>query len=145
MSRNQARAWLNLTIWVSAGSAFGIAFFAAGGPWGYAPAPSGFGVATLSVPLAIAATVAASWFTGRLPTDERDERVESRAARTTFLTVAFGVFALSMILYDVYRAEGVVPVGWLRLMEYGVLIATGLVHPTATLVVDARLGGHGRG
>jgi hypothetical protein len=81
---------------------------------------------------------------GAVAVDERDDQVVARASQATLVVVLMAVFLLSVGLWEAYRAEGAVPVGWLWFLAYGVIIVTFVVHAVATLVVDARLGGHGR-
>lgn len=67
----------------------------------------------------------------------------ARASRATLVVVLVGVFGLSVGLWEAYRSEGAVPVGWLWFLAYGTVIATFVVHSVATLLADARSGGHG--
>lgn len=145
MTRWQARGWGNLLIWSVAGIVLGVLLFADGGPAGYTADGGGSDLGELVITVAMAASVVTHWTTRRLATDERDERVESRASRATVVVVALGVFVLGMILHDVYRARGTVPVGWLRLMQHGVFVVTFLAHPVSIHVENARFGGHVRG
>ena len=68
-----------------------------------------------------------------------------RASQATMIVVLMGVFALSVGLWEAYREEGAVPVGWMWFLAYAVVIGTFIVHAAATLIVDSGLGGHARG
>ena len=145
-SQTRLRAWWAVVIWTVAGTGFGLAFFARGGPDGYA----GDGARILAGAVAVAAGYAgyllATWLTrgrrGEVMADERDAAVLARASRGTLVIVLLAVFALSVGLWEGYRAEGAVPVGWLWFLAYGTVIATFVVHSLATLVVDSTHDGH---
>lgn len=147
MSQTRVRAWLAILAWSVAGAAFAAAFFGWGGPERYAADPTRIAAGAAAIALGYVAYLTAMWATrsrrDEVATDERDAQVVARASRATLVVVLMGVFALSVGLWEAYRAEGAVPVGWLWFLAYGVVIATFLVHGVATLLVDARFGGDG--
>ena len=147
MSQTQLRAWLAAVIWALAGAGFAVAFFARGGPTEYGADRARIVTGAVAIAAGYVAHLVAMWATrtrgGEVAADERDAQVVARASRATLVVVLMAVFALSVGLWEAYRVEGAVPVGWLWFLAYGTVIATFLVHSVATLVVDARYGGHG--
>jgi uncharacterized membrane protein len=149
MSQTRVRAWLAVVIWALAGAGFTIAFFAWGGPSEYADDRARIVAGAVAIAFGYAGYLTAMWATrargGAVLTDERDAQVVAQASRATLIVVLVAVFALSVGLWEGYREAGSVPVGWLWFLAYGVVIMTFVVHGVATLVVDGRLGGNGRG
>lgn len=147
LSQTRLRSWWAAVIWGVAGLVFAIGFFAEGGPATYADDRFRIVVGAAAIAGAYGAYLLALWATGArgdsAATDERDAQVVARASRATLVIVLVGVFALSVGLWEAYRSEGSVPVGWLWFLAYGTVIATFVVHSLATLIVDARTGGHG--
>lgn len=147
LSQTRLRAWWAAGIWGVAGLVFGIGFFIRGGPAAYADDRVRIVVGAAAIAGAYGAYLLALWATRArgeaVAADERDVQVVARASRATLIIVLAGVFALSVGLWEAYRSEGAVPVGWLWFLAYGTVIATFVVHSLATLIVDARTGGHG--
>lgn len=149
MSQTRVRAWLAVAIWALAGAGFTIAFFAGGGPSEYADDRARIVAGVVAIAFGYAGYLIAILATrargGKVATDERDAQVVAQASRATLIVVLVVVFALSVGLWEGYREAGSVPVGWLWFLAYGVVILASVVHGVATLVVDGRLGGDGRG
>lgn len=146
MSQTRLRSWWALGIWAAAGVGFALVFFAWGGP-------AAFGddrvrVLAGAIPIAfgyggyLLAMVVTRARGGEVATDERDAQVVARASRGTLVVVLMAVFGLSVGLWEAYREAGAVPVGWMWFLAYGTVIMTFVVHSVATLLVDARYGGH---
>lgn len=146
MSQTRVRAWLAAAIWMIAGAGFTTTFFAWGGPAQYADDRARIVAGAVAIAFGYGAYFLAMWLTrgrrGQVLVDERDAQVAGVATRATLIIVLVGVFALSVGLWEGYREAGAVPVGWLWFLAYGVVIAASVVNAVATLVVDARLGGH---
>lgn len=149
MSRTQALAWIAVVIWSLTGVGFALAFFAWGGPARFAVDSMRILAGAAAVAFGYGGFLAALWATRHrvkgVVLDERDAQVVARAGRATLIVVLVGVYGLSIGLWIAYEAAGAVPVGWLWFMGYGAVIAAFLVHAAATLILDARLGGHERG
>ncbi len=146
MSQTRLRAWCAAIIWTVAGAGFGLAFFARGGPEGYAGDSARILAGAVAIAAGYGGNLLATWLTrgrrGEVVADERDAEVVAQASRGTLVVVLMAVFALSVGLWEGYRTEGAVPVGWLWFLAYGTVITTFVVHSLATLVVDARHGDH---
>ncbi len=149
MSQTQARAWWAAAIWTLVGVGFAVVFFARGGPAAFGAdrlrvlagaVAIGFGYAAYS-----AVVLATRSRHGEVVTDERDTVVANKATQATIIVVLVAVYGLSIGLWEGYRSEGVVPVGWLWFLAYGAVIVTFVVHAVATLVMNARHGGRADG
>jgi len=73
--------------------------------------------------------------------DERDKAVERRATEITALVMILAVYFFGIGLYEAHAEAGTVPVGWLYLLAYGVVVLVSLVHPVVSLILD--VSGHG--
>jgi uncharacterized membrane protein len=148
-SQTRVRAWFAVVIWALAGAGFAMVFFAWGGPSEYADDRARIVAGAVAIAFGYVGYLVAMWMTrargGAVLSDERDAQVVAQASRATLIVVVVSVFALSVGLWEGYREAGSVPVGWLWFLAYGVVILTSVVHGVATLVVDGRLGGDGRG
>lgn len=147
LSQTRQRAWWAVVIWSVAGVGFTVAFFAWGGPAEYASDRVRIVAGAVAIALGYGGYLLAMWLTrtrgDEVVADERDAAVLARASRATLVVVLSAVFMLSVGLWEGYRSEGAVPVGWLWFMAYGAVIVTFVVHSVATLLADARSGGHG--
>jgi hypothetical protein len=101
--------------------------------------------ALLFVGLATNAAVALRARRGRArgELDERDAAVALRASQGTLIAVAAILYAACIGLYVAHEHAGVLPVGWLYILAYGIVVLVSLVHALAQLVVD--IGGHADG
>jgi len=149
MSQTRVRAWLAVVIWALAGAGFTAAFFAWGGPSGYADDRTRIVAGVVAIAFGYAGQLLAMWVTrargGAVLSDERDAQVVAKASQATLIVVLVVVYGLCVGLWEGYRKAGSVPVGWVYFLAYGMVILAFLVHGAATLVADGRLGGHGRG
>ena len=75
--------------------------------------------------------------------DERDLQVVARAGQTTLVVVMVAIFAITIGLWTVFEASGVVPVGWMWFVAYGSVILASITHAISVLILDGRMGGHG--
>jgi len=147
MSQTRVRAWWALAIWGLAAVGFAAVFFVWGGPATFGDDRMRVVAGALPIVFGYGGYLLAVWLTrvrgSAVATDERDAQVVARASRGTLVVVLMAVFAMSVGLWEAYREPGAVPVGWMWFLAYGTVIATFVVHSAATLVVDARYGGHG--
>jgi hypothetical protein len=148
MSQTRQRAWLAAVIWTLAGAGFLLTFFSSGGPEGYSTdslrhltgaAALGFGFGGYWLML---------WLTRRKRggpplSDERDVRVQAQANQATLIVVLVGIYIFTIGLWIVFETEGQVPVGWMWFMAYGSGILAFVTSSVTTLILDARVGGHG--
>lgn len=75
--------------------------------------------------------------------DERDAAVALRASASTLIAIAAILYAACIGLYVTHKHAGVLPVGWLYILAYGIVVLVSLVHALAQLVGD--IGGHADG
>lgn len=145
MSQTQVRAWWAAVIWTLVGVGFAVVFFAQGGPAAFGADRLRVLAGAVAIGLGYAAYSAVVLTTrarhGEVVTDERDLVVASKATQATIIVVLVAVYGLSIGLWEAYRSEGAVPVGWLWFLAYGAVIATFVVHAAATLVMNARHSG----
>lgn len=146
MTPARQRAIASLVIWLTILIAFTVIFFAGDGPDGYT-AEQNRGRRVLVAGLfaggfLLHAVVLWRTRSARLAAgsayDERDEAVARQASATTLTVVMVFVFALSITLYEAYRARGAVPAGWLWYLAYGTAFVGFIGHAALTLVLDAR-------
>jgi len=79
--------------------------------------------------------------------DERDELISKRAFSTGFYSLMIYVFFLCLALYVYYKVHlnGVdMPVGWVWLLGITTYFMGFVSHAIATLVLYARMSGHGQ-
>jgi len=79
--------------------------------------------------------------------DERDELISKRAFSTGFYSLMIYVFFLCLALYAYYKVHlnGVdMPVGWVWLLGITTYFMGFVSHAIATLVLYARMSGHGQ-
>jgi len=146
MSQIRQRAWTNLLVWGVAGIVLTVVFFAWGGPSEFAAESGRVAATAVALGLGYVVYFAVMWRTrgrGRVASDERDELVVGRAGQAALVAVLLWVFAVGIGLWLAYDAAGAVPVGWMWFLAYATVIVGLVSHGAATLVLDARLGGHG--
>jgi len=81
-----------------------------------------------------------------LEKDERDEFISKRAYTTGFFSLMIYVFIICLALYAYYKVHlnGVdLPVGWVWLLGITTYFLGFVSHAIATLVLYARMSGHG--
>ncbi len=150
MTQTEKRALFTLAVWGCAAASLAAVFFGGGGP-------EAFGVERLRV-LATAVLIGCGflayflmlWLTRSRPgakpmiADERDERIAARASVTTLVVVLSIVYLACIVLWEVCRQAGCVPVGWMWFLGYATVILAYLCHATATLLLHHGMGGHGQ-
>jgi uncharacterized membrane protein len=144
MSQTQVRAWSATVIWTLVGAGFVAVFFGWGGPAAFSADRIRVVAGAVAIGAGYAAYSAVLLATrarhGEVVADERDAEIGKRATLVTIVVVLVAVYGLSIGLWEAYRSEGAVPVGWLWFLAYGAVIVTFVVHAVATLVLDARQG-----
>ena len=150
MTQTRRRALYTLGIWGFAAGGFTAMFFGGGGPAAFGADKGrivstailiGFGFLTYFIML---------YLTRSRPdvtpliVDERDVSIASRASATTLIVVLAVVYLACIVLWEVYREQGCVPVGWMWFLGYANAMVGFLTHATVTLILDQGLGGHGQ-
>ena len=148
MSQTRQRAWLAGVIWTLAGVGFLLTFFSGGGAGGFAADSTRHVTSAAAVGFGFGGYGLALWFTrhrqGAPPvSDERDLRVAAQANQVTLIVVLVGVYVVTMGLWIVYETGGLVPAGWMWFVAYGSAILAFVASSVTTLILDARMGGHG--
>jgi uncharacterized membrane protein len=148
MSQTRQRAWLAAVIWILAGAGFLLTFFSSGGPEGYATDSRRHLTGAVALAFGFGGYWLALWFTRRKRggpplSDERDLRVLAQANQATLIVVLVGIYIFTISLWTIYETEGQVPVGWMWFMAYGSAIVAFITSSVTTLILEARVGGHG--
>jgi len=148
MSQTRQRAWLIGVIWTLAGVGFLLAFFSGGGAGGFATDSTRHLTSAMALGFGFGGYGLALWFTRRRQdgppvSDERDLRVAAQANQVTLIVVLVGIYVFTIGLWLVYEAGGLVPVGWMWFLAYGSAILAFVASAVTTLILDARMGGHG--
>jgi threonine/homoserine/homoserine lactone efflux protein len=145
MTQSRSRAAGRLMIWVPVLALFLAVFFGGSGPAGFSHDRG-----RIVGGAAILAAGYLAFFAMLLATrsrrgnagpvrDERDDRIESRAAGLTLGVCLAYVFALSIGLWTVFQEEGSVPAGWMWFLAYTTVFLSMIVHAAAVLA--SRWGG----
>ena len=150
MTQTKKRALYTLAIWGFAAGGFAAMFFGGGGPAAFDADKGrivstailiGFGFLTYWIML---------YLTRSRPdvtpliVDERDVSIASRASATTLIVVLAVVYLACIVLWEVYREHGCVPVGWMWFLGYANVMVGFLTHATVTLILDQGMGGDGQ-
>jgi hypothetical protein len=136
MTQSRQRAVWSLLLWGGVTLAFVVLFFARGGPEAFvrqkariAMTAGLFGAGYVAQLLIFYLTRVRPW--GRaVAWDERDDGIARHANGVAFIVALIYVFVVSIGLWEVYHDREMVPVGM-------------FTHAMATLILDARGGGHG--
>jgi uncharacterized membrane protein len=148
MTQSTVRATWKVIIWSVVLAAFVVLFFGGGGPRGFAHDKGrivavavlfGAGYITLFIMMGL---------TGRksergLKRDERDERLESRAAGITLTVVLVYVYFLGIALWIVFQDSGYVPAGWMWFLAYSTVFIGMIAHGFFTLLLASGKVGNG--
>jgi len=151
MTQTHKRALSNLVIWGVVAVGFLIVFFGDGGPTNFATDQRRMVPATVLVNAGILAFFVTLYVTrsrrgeSRVTVDERDRQIERRAAGGTLIFVLLAVYLACAGLWEAYRGEGCVPVGWLWFLGYATVIFGSLAHAVTILVLYRVVGGDGEG
>jgi hypothetical protein len=147
MSQTSLRAWLATGIWTLAGVGFTLTFFSGGGAGDFDTDSTRHLACAGATAFGFFGWWTVLWFTrqrsGGLVADERDVQVVARAGQATLIIVLVGIFSFTIGLWTAYEGAGVVPVGWMWFLAYGMVILASITFAVATLVLDGGMGGHG--
>ena len=80
---------------------------------------------------------------GRVERDERDEQIEAKATSVGLIAIMLIVFLGCIWLWEYYRADGCVPVGWMWIIAYSTLILSHLAPVIISLLLDFGVVSHG--
>jgi hypothetical protein len=82
---------------------------------------------------------------GNLIRDERDDRLESRAAGLALGIILAYVFLLSLALWLRFQDDGSVPAGWMWFLAYSTVFLGMITHGIITLLIASGKVGDGEG
>ena len=151
MTQTKKRALLSLAIWGCVTAGFTAVFFGDGGPATFGNDRARIVSTAILIGVGFLAYFAMLYFTrsrpgvGPLTVDERDERIARRASGGTLIVVLTVVYLTCIILWEVYREPGCVPVGWMWFLGYATGMLGILTHAVATLALHRGMGGPGQG
>lgn len=149
MTQSRLRAILNLLIWSVVAIGFVITFFMAGGAETYAEDGQRRLFGAIFLAIGFLGTPVMLFLTRvrkggrRLITDERDIRIGRQAALGALVVVLIYVFLTCIVLWESYRGQGCVPVGWMWFLAYSTAALCYLAPATATLILDMGMVDHG--
>ena len=150
MTQSTARAAWKAGIWSVVLAVFIALFFGGGGAEGFAHDRARIVAVAVLFAAGYAAFFIMMWLTGKrygagLARDERDERLESRAAGTTLTAVLVYVFFIGIILWAVFQDDGSVPAGWMWFLAYSTVFLGMITHGVMVLLLAAGKVGDGEG
>jgi hypothetical protein len=148
MTQSKQRAVWSLLLWGGVTVAFVVLFFSWGGPDSFVRQKARivmtavlFGAGYVAQVLIFYLTRVRPW--GRsVAWDERDDGIARHANGVAFIVALIYVFVVSIGLWEVYHDRGLVPVGWMWFLAYTSTFVGMFTHAMATLILDARGGGH---
>jgi hypothetical protein len=76
---------------------------------------------------------------GMIIRDELDDEVQKRASVTALSVVMAFVYGLGVVLWEVFREAGSIPVGWAYVVAISAIIVGSLAHAVATLLIHRSL------
>lgn len=152
MTQLKKRALWTLWIWCLALVAMFIVFFSGGGPTTFLEGDQKVMLTRLSITAGFASYFLMLILTrvrasGSQIKDERDEEITKRAYMISFHTVLYYTFLFGAFLYWFYRihkADVLMPVGWVWILAVSSMCVGFISNAAATLIIDARMSGHGK-
>jgi uncharacterized membrane protein YozB (DUF420 family) len=150
MTQSTYRATGKIIIWSIVLAAFMALFFSGSGSAGFAHDKERI----VAVAILLAAGYGAFFLMmglsrkkkgGGLNRDERDERIEGRAAGITLTIVLVYVYFLGIALWALFQDDGSVPAGWLWFLAYSTVLIGMVSHGLFTLLLASGKVGHGEG
>jgi len=150
MTQTKKRALYTLAIWGFAAGGFAAMFFSGGGPAAFDGDKGRIVSTAILIGFGFLMYFIMLYLTRSRPdvtpliVDERDESIASRASAITLVVVLAVVYLACIVLWEVYREQGCVPVGWMWFLGYANAMMGFLTHATVTLILDQGMGGHGQ-
>jgi hypothetical protein len=150
MTQSTLRAKWKVTIWSVVLLVFLVLFLGGGGPEGFAHDKGRI----VSVAILFGAGYCAFFLMmgmtrirkeGNLGRDERDDRLESRAAGSALGIILAYVFLLSLALWVRFQDDGSVPAGWMWFLGYSTVFLGMITHGIITLLIASGKVGDGEG
>lgn len=142
MSQTRLRAWLATVVWTLAGVGFFLAFFSGGGAAEFDTDSGRHLLAAGAIGFGFLAYWGGLWLTrGRgdqILADERDFQVVARASQATLIVVLIVVFSISVALWTIYEADGVLAVGWMWFLAYASMLVGLVTNAVTVLILDGR-------
>lgn len=150
MTQSTCRAAGKAIIWSIVLAAFVAIFFGWGGPGTFAHDKGRIVAVAILFGTGFAAFFIMMGLSGRkkggvLNRDERDERLESRAAGGALTVVLVYVYFLSIALWAIFQDSGTVPAGWMWFMGYSTVFIGMISHGLFTLLLASGKVGNGEG
>ena len=152
MTQLKKRALWSLMIWGAVLIAVAIIFFSGGGPTAFLEGEGKTALTRVFVSIGFVSYFSMLFLT-RIRTsgeplvkDERDELIEKRSYSIGFYTLLAYVFLLSSFLYGFYKGIHeikLISVGWMWFLALSSVFLGFISNAIATLVLDARMSGHG--
>ena len=153
MTQLKKRALWSLLIWGVVLTAIVIIFFSGGGPTAFLEGESKNTLTRVCMTIGFIFYFSMLFLTRIRPggeplvKDERDELIEKRSYSIGFHTLLSYVFLLCSFLYGYYKGiHGIklISVGWMWFLALTSLFLGLISNAIATLVLDARMSGHGK-
>jgi hypothetical protein len=149
MTQSRQRALWSLLLWGGVTVSFVILFFARGGPEPFVRDKTRIVITAALFGAGYVAQLSIFYLTRvrrwdrSVAWDERDDWIARNANGVAFLVASIYVFGVSIGLWEVYHDRELVPVGWMWFLAYTSTFVGMFTHAIATLILDARVGGHG--
>ena len=150
MTQTERRAILTLVIWGLVAGGFAALFLCNGGPATFGGDKGRIVTTAILVGTGFIAYFIMLYLTRsrsgatRVIVDERDDRIASLASGATLIVVLATVYLACIVLWEVYRDGGCVPVGWMWFLGYAAAMLGYLTHATATLLLCRGMSVHGQ-
>lgn len=149
MTPSRQRAVWSLLLWGGVTGAFVVLFFFWGGPESFVRQKARIAMTAVLFGAGYVAQLLIFYLTRVRPSgrsvawDERDDGIARHANGVAFMVALIYVFLVSIGLWEVYHDREMVPVGWMWFLAYTSTFLGMFTHAVATLILDARGGGHG--
>jgi uncharacterized membrane protein len=150
MTQSTRRAAGKAVIWSIVLIVFMIIFFGGGGPGRFAQDKGRIVSVAILFSAGFAAFFIMLGLTGRkkdgaLIRDERDDRLENKAAGITLTVVLVYVYIFSIALWALFQGKGAVPAGWMWFLGYSTVFLGMITHGIFTLLLASGKVGDGEG
>ena len=150
MTQSTYRAAGKAIIWSIVLAAFVAIFFGWGGPGNFAHDKGRIVAVAILFGAGFVAFFIMMGLSGKkkgvaLNRDERDDRLESRAAGIALTVILFYVYILCITLWAIFQDSGTVPAGWMWFMGYSTVFIGMITHGLFTLLLASGKVGNGEG